>query len=352
MTLYLGENKVKLRSSSAITYSVKGSPTISTDGIASGFTDKNDYLTLPVFNPGTSKWKFTTKVKFNSLSTQMSLIDRNSSTRCFQIVMKTNGRWRVNISTNGTSKANEVDGTHTCSANTIYYLSFEYTGTNYVLKYSTDNINWITDITVNNSTKVYGGATLSMGHSWYNSGTEKWDGDIYLRSTHLDVTGNYTDMWKLHCLESGEGSGEPNPPANVIFTSTSDRIYVKSGNSISYYTKTYNGLAYGGFAVFTDGSQNWQLPFMVSEVRDNCAMYRDNNSSIALNISDTAFSYYDKNWYYTKGTNAMPFYGTAAEIDYNLSNGRYWIGGSNTIYSGSDIFKIICHDLLDYVYSF
>lgn len=200
MSLYLGTNKVKLRSLSALPYAIVGNVNI-TDGIASGFTDKTDYLTLSAFSPSTKKWRFSTKVKFNSLSVNMSLIDRNSSTRCFQIAMRTNGKWRVNISNNGNTKANEVDGTNTCSINTIYYLIFEYTGTQYILKYSTDNINWVTDITINNSNPIYNGASLCMGHSWYNSGTEKWDGEIYMRFTHLDIEGQYTDKWKLHCLE-------------------------------------------------------------------------------------------------------------------------------------------------------
>lgn len=200
MTLYLGTERVSLRSLSALPYSVVGNVSI-TDGVASGFTDKTDYLTLGAFNPDTNKWRFTTKAKFNSLSANMSLIDRNSGTRCFQIAMRTNGKWRVNISNNGSSKANEVDGTHTCSINTIYYISFEYTGTQYILKYSTDNINWTTDITINNSTKIYPVSTMCMGHSWYSSGSEKWDGEIYMRFTHLDIEGQYTDKWKLHCLE-------------------------------------------------------------------------------------------------------------------------------------------------------
>lgn len=203
MGLYLGSNRVRLRSVSSIPYTIVGSLTISY-GVVSGFGNTTNYLTLDTFNPSTNKWKFTTKIKFNSLSANMSLIDRNSSTRCFQISMRTTGKWRVNISNDGSTKANEVDGTHTLFTNTIYYLSFEYTGTQYILKYSTDNINWTTDITINNSSPVYSGASMCMGHSWYNSGTEKWDGDIYLRSTHLDI-GEKTynqDTWKLHCLEN------------------------------------------------------------------------------------------------------------------------------------------------------
>lgn len=192
-------SKVKLHSQAAVQYAVVGNPTI-IDNVASGFTDKNDYLTLPEFNPGTNKWKFTTKVKFNSLSSHMSLIDRNSTYRCFQISIRNNGKFRINISNDGSNKANEVDGSHTVSINTIYYLSFEYTGTNYVFKYSTDNANWTTDITINNSNPVYSGATLSMGHSWYNGGSEKWNGDIYMNYTHLFVDDIDYDTWKINII--------------------------------------------------------------------------------------------------------------------------------------------------------
>lgn len=194
-------SKVKLHSPTAIAYTVKGNPTITEDGVASGFTDKTDYLTLGAFNPGTSKWKFTTKVKIYDYATQISLIDRNSSTRCFQIVVRTTGKFRVNISTNGSSKANEVDGTHVLSVNTIYYICFEYDGSKYYLKYSLDNINWTTDITINNSTKIYPVSSMCMGHSWYNSGTEKWNGEIYLRYTRFEINGVTNDKYKLHALE-------------------------------------------------------------------------------------------------------------------------------------------------------
>ena len=194
-------SKVKLHSQSAITYTKVGNVSITDDGVATGFTDKTDYLTLPAFNPGTSKWKFTTKVKIYDMASQISLIDRNSSTRCFQIVVRTTKKFRVNISTNGSAKANEVDGTKVLSTNTLYYICFEYDGSKYYLKVSEDNINWTTDITINNSTKIYPVSSMSMGHSWYNSGTEKWNGEIYLRYTRFIIEGSTVDTWKLHCLE-------------------------------------------------------------------------------------------------------------------------------------------------------
>lgn len=200
MALYIGNTKVKLRYIPTVPYTITGVLNI-VDGIASGFTDKTDYFILSTFSPNSNKWKFTTKVRFNSLDVNMSLIDRNSSTRNFQISMRTNGKWKVNISNNGSSKANEVDGTHTLSTNTWYYLTFEYTGTQYILKYSTDATTWTTDITISNSNPVYSGATQCMGHTWYDNGGEKWDGEIDMNYTHLLVEGQYTDTFKLHCLE-------------------------------------------------------------------------------------------------------------------------------------------------------
>jgi hypothetical protein len=40
-----------------------------------------------------------------------------------------------------------------------------------------------------------------MGHTWYDNGGEKWDGEIDMNYTHLLVENQYTDTFKLHCLE-------------------------------------------------------------------------------------------------------------------------------------------------------
>lgn len=280
MSLYLGENKVKLHSPTAIAYTVKGNPTITEDGVASGFTDKTDYLTLGAFNPGTSKWKFTTKVKIYDYATQISLIDRNSSTRCFQIVVRTTGKFRVNISTNGSSKANEVDGTHVVSINTIYYICFEYDGSKYYLKYSLDNINWVTDITINNSTKIYPVSSMCMGHSWYNSGTEKWNGEIYLRWTRFEINGVTNDKYKLHALEGDYAIVDDklvwaNPN---IYLQSSGTQYINTGLNINLNdTIEMNisiqdpGAGYGNFYIFEAGSDGNNSRKGLSNYRFNTA---------------------------------------------------------------------------------
>lgn len=309
-------SKVKLHSPTAISYTKVGNPTITSDGIASGFTDKNDYLTLPAFSPSSNKWKFTTKVKFNSLSAQMSLIDRNSSTRCFQIVMRTTGKWRVNISNNGSSKANEVDGTNVCTINTIYYLSFEYDGSKYYLKFSLDNINWTTDITINNSNPIYSGATLSMGHSWYNSGTEKWDGDIYLRETHLEIQGQYTDTWKLHALEGDYAI------VNDRLVWANPNIYLQSNEN--QYIDT---------GIFPDNTTGCCINFYTSKGAYNCAVGSRESSSHRF------FPYWYENskvsygWDIFNPTDATLVLNNKVTASLNFKNDRKYIYNNNVINS-------------------
>ena len=199
MALYLGNNKVKLHSQSAIAYNVIGDVSI-TSGIASNFTDKTNYLLLSQpFNPGSFNWIFKTKFKFSASSGTQTLIDRTDS-RCFQISITNANKIKLHISKDGSGKTNEVTGTHALSTNTWYYLTFEYTGTQYICKYSTDGINWTTEITINQTAAVYQGQILQIGRASWEGGSEHWTGEVDLWNTYLGLN-NYlvnTDNWKLN----------------------------------------------------------------------------------------------------------------------------------------------------------
>lgn len=151
-----------------------------------------------------------------------------------------------------------------------------------------------------------------------------------------------------------KGGGEPNPPANVVFENVDSNHYItyKARDGQHYWRKTSAGLAYGGFYVFADGGQNWMIAMVVSEVRQNCAMNRDNWST-SLTISTTTFNYKGKDWYYTLNDNANPAPTNQTDIDWNKNNSpSYWIGGENVVFSGTNKFIDCAKALLDYVYSF
>lgn len=200
MPLYLGDTRVTIRNIiPTLQYNVVGDVSI-TNGIASNFTDKTNYLLLSQpFNPGTRNWIFKTKIKFSSSSSTQTLIDRTAS-RCFQISITNANKIKLHISKDGSGKTNEVTGTHALSTNTWYYLTFEYTGTQYICKYSTDGINWTTEITINQTAAVFQGQILQIGRSIYLDGSEHWTGEVDLWATYLGLNTELlnVDSWKLN----------------------------------------------------------------------------------------------------------------------------------------------------------
>ncbi len=148
-------------------------------------------------------------------------------------------------------------------------------------------------------------------------------------------------------------------PANVVFTNVDSNNYItyKSRDGQTYWRKKYAGLCYGGFCVFQDGGQNWIIAFTISEVKNNCIMYRDDgNTNITLEISSSTLNYKGKDWYYSLNSNANNYRSiTSSIIEFNKNNGRYWIGGENKIYTGSnnnEKFIQVAKDFLDYIYTF
>lgn len=202
MPLYLGDTRVTIRNIIpvlALQYNVVGDVSI-TNGIASNFTDKTNYLLLAKpFNPGTRNWTFKTKFKFNSSSGTQSLID-GTSKKCFQISITNANKIKLHISKDGSEKTNEVTGTSVLLVDTWYYLTFEYTGTQYICKYSTDGINWITEIVINQTVTVFQGQILQIGRSLYLDGSEHWTGEVNLLDTYLELNTELlnVDSWKLN----------------------------------------------------------------------------------------------------------------------------------------------------------
>ena len=143
-----------------------GNPSITEDGIASGFNYFSACL-FTTFNPSNYTWKIKVKVKPTSVSESWNAIfggDTGYNKPHFYFVGDKLG---IFLSSDGLSWniAEGLTGTHTYSANTDYYLIFEYTGTQYIVSYSTDGKNYTQDIVVNNSASIYNGTneTLLIG---------------------------------------------------------------------------------------------------------------------------------------------------------------------------------------------
>ena len=202
-----------------------------------------------------------------------------------------------------------------------------------------------------------GGNSSDLGYGNY------WAGQIDMKETNLKLNNNI--IWEgiaykyyyIHQNNKYYGINDTlNPPSNVIFDEVDSNNYItyKSNDGQTYWRKSYSGLCYGGFCVFEDGGSTWIIAFTISEVQNNCIMYR--GDSRVLEISSGTLNYKGKNWYYSLNGNANNYNSaTSTMIDFNKNNGRYWIGGENKVYTGSDNnekFIQVAKDFLDYIYSF
>ena len=116
-------SKVRVCNQPSVSYTMVGNVNIDSNGIATGFTDVTDYLNITgAFSPGTHKWKFTTKVKIYAFTENkyMTIVDRTTTKRAFQININPDRVFETYISTNGTSKTKTGKGTYVFLENTIY----------------------------------------------------------------------------------------------------------------------------------------------------------------------------------------------------------------------------------------
>ena len=95
------------------------------------------------------------------------------------------GKFVMAMSSNGTSwNLGATSGTHNIVANTTYYIRITWDGENYVLAYSTDKVNWTTDITVA-STETLASKQIIIGKSIDNA--HIFNGSINFAEARLTI---------------------------------------------------------------------------------------------------------------------------------------------------------------------
>lgn len=154
-------------------FTVVGSPTISDDGVASGFSASNYINTGYQLNNTSSSWQINSKFNFSTLGNLTIFCSsylNNSATYNNPILVniQQNGKIRLNLSSTYNygsllpDIAANITGNNTYETNTDYYIRLKFTGTQYILSYSLDGINYTDDIVITSSTQVAVG-TLYIG---------------------------------------------------------------------------------------------------------------------------------------------------------------------------------------------
>lgn len=131
-------------------FTVIGSPTITDDGVASGFSAGN-YLKFPSFN--NSNFSIILPITLSKILDNTRLFEEIATTEYISRIVILNSRIHLFVASNdGTTWSVNKNGKTALSPNTKYYVRFSYDGTIYRVDISNDLINWQNEIEAGSST--------------------------------------------------------------------------------------------------------------------------------------------------------------------------------------------------------
>lgn len=147
-------------------FTIVGSPTITDDGVVSGFSNGNYLSTSYVLNQNYKT--FSIKFKFNTGSTKAGpyIIGDKINTANFLLAWSGNTTLALWLSTNDNRDiANGLKGKTILQFNKDYWINFTFDGTKYVLYISTDGKTYTPEITITSSL-IANIWQLYMGYVW------------------------------------------------------------------------------------------------------------------------------------------------------------------------------------------
>jgi hypothetical protein len=175
----LGSTKYNLQA--VVGYTIVGSPTI-VDGVVSGFNNSN-YLKIDnaIILSQADDWEIKIKIGTNTGSYILGSNLQN-------IITCSIGTSSLYLSSNGSSWdiASGVGLSSRIPENS--YLRLRFTGTHYILDYSTDNVTWTTCADVTSSSKLSSSLSYLRIGNWGGGGdTTLFTGTIDLKETYIKI---------------------------------------------------------------------------------------------------------------------------------------------------------------------
>lgn len=227
-------NKTGIDTIKPVDYTTVGTPTISADGIASGFS-ADDYLTTSILSTlsTTQTFKILSKIRFTS-SPNGTLFGLENKLRI--IYNSTSQRIELRYVTANTIWANSLlyisNSTLPIQVNKDYYIGVEYDGININLIYSTDlGKTWNVASSRAEASGISGISTLGIGRNYNETGYLYGNLDLNAFKIYVDGDLVYQPCLLIPYTESSTGS-------KIVDVAYRDRVidvYEQFG-SANYYT--------------------------------------------------------------------------------------------------------------------
>lgn len=259
-------------------FTVVGNPSISDDGWASGFT-QSSYIHFNTIDISTvNSWEFGFEITTgNDITVNQYYLSPKEVYKGFLVGVE-NSKLKLLLGTTGTSWNIHNGALFSVSQNTKYYIRVGFTGNNYYFKYSTDNKNWQTALSVTSSEKVLSNSLWTIGIVYFNH-TQYTRGSINLKQFKI-----YTDNNLV--FDGGADTYVYDPSKfTVVGTPTITEYGVASGFSDTEDYVTPN-------KTISIGSTSWKIKARFFPVENTATdrfqtIFTDTklDSTIQLNIS-------------------------------------------------------------------
>lgn len=165
-------------------FTVVGSPVITDDGIASGFSSSN-YISIPNINLGNS-FNIYQYVTVASVTQQYLFAIRGD--RYLQLQLRSNNKLSLEVGSGGDSWTYTGNGTTSLAVSSSYYLHFYYANGAYKVDISTDGEVWTNEITIASASQIITGAHTLVLCSQRSLGAN-FTGSINLKQFSVTVDG-------------------------------------------------------------------------------------------------------------------------------------------------------------------
>ena len=287
-------------------FTVVGSPNITDDGIASGFSGTSSLVDYIIFDndfASANNWEILFRFNTGTLSSSV-IEDLLSSYIANQFRLLINSSKLVFVYTLSGSASNEIQTDSFLQSNTSYWIKIIFNGSKYSVLVSTDSINYIEKIVFNSTTKLATNTKFGIGINIGSTGvTAKRPfstGSIDLKQFSVTVDG--VEVFSGN--KTGIDTIKPDD-YQVVGTPTISAEGVASGFSSSNYIKCpfnyFNNKLKIRSDFYWDGTTNinnnviWQLP---ANTWSNC-LVGASSSRIAFYLAVGSTNTTVKNFLYT-----------------------------------------------------
>jgi len=214
---------------------------VNNNGVISNFNNTN-YLVTPTVNFSDNTWEYVIKFKTNpDYSVGQIIIHPNikngSVKNNIAVWITTAGKLSMHASSNGSSWNIFTDklGTTVLAPNTVYYVKYEFTGSEYKMSLSSDGSTWNLENSISSTAKVFNNQDVVYGAFPDNTGRYVTSIDLNASQYKIgDITYKFSSLITQYTTTDGHIIVLPNQESKV------EEIYQKNGVAWYYIVDTTN----------------------------------------------------------------------------------------------------------------